>query len=134
MNGPDSIPSRQTDKSQPGQFSEILTNAIGYWERRRILYNLLLTAVVVAWIALTWPHFRPAFAWDSFVALLVLAVLANLCYCAAYVADLPMQHSSFRDLWRDWRWALWLGGTLFAILLANYWIADEIYDFVPKVH
>jgi hypothetical protein len=116
------------------EFRGILSDAIGYWERRRIIYNLLLTAVVVAWIALTWPHFRPAFQWDAFVALLVLAVLANLCYCVAYAADLPMQYSSFRELWRRWRWALWLGGTLFAILLANYWIADEIYDFVPHVH
>ncbi|HVB08568.1 MAG TPA: hypothetical protein VNF00_06430 [Candidatus Acidoferrales bacterium] len=63
-------------------------------------------------------------------ALLVLAMLANLCYCTAYVADLPVQYSSFRDLWRRWRWGLWLTGTLFAILLANYWIADEIYSFV----
>jgi hypothetical protein len=118
----------------PFEFRGALSDAIGYWERRRIVYNLLLAAVVIAWIALTWPHFRPAFRWDSFVALLVLAVLANLCYCAAYVADLPMQYSSFGQRWRRWRWALWLGGTLFAILLTNYWIADEIYDFVPHVH
>ncbi|HEV2299085.1 MAG TPA: hypothetical protein VGR72_11260 [Candidatus Acidoferrales bacterium] len=118
---------------QQMEFRGILTDAIGYWERRRIIYNLLLTVVVIAWIVLTWPHFRPAFRWDSFVALLVLAVLANLCYCAAYVADLPMQYSSFRQVWRRWRWALLFGGTLFAILFANYWIADEIYSFVPNI-
>jgi hypothetical protein len=118
---------------QPTEFRGILTDAIGYWERRRIIYNSLLTAVVIAWIVLTWPHFRPAFAWDSLAALLVLAVLANLSYCAAYVADLPMQYSSFRELWRRWRWTLWLAGTLFAILFTNYWIADEIYSFVPNV-
>jgi len=128
MNSPEPIQSLQAT-----EFRGILTNAIGYWERRRILYNLLLTAVVIGWIALTWPHFRPAFRWDSFVALLVLAVLANLCYCAAYIADLSMQYSSFRDMWRRWRWALWFGGTLFAILFANYWIADEIYSFVPNI-
>jgi hypothetical protein len=28
------------------------------------------------------------------------------------------------------RWGLWILGTLFAFVLANYWIADEIYpDF-----
>jgi len=128
MNSPEPIQSLQAT-----EFRGILTNAISYWERRRILYNLLLTAVVIGWIALTWPHFRPAFRWDSFVALLVLAVLANLCYCAAYIADLSMQYSSFRDMWRRWRWALWFGGTLFAILFANYWIADEIYSFVPNI-
>ncbi|HKW87704.1 MAG TPA: hypothetical protein VJN21_03010 [Candidatus Acidoferrales bacterium] len=119
----------------PMEFRGILNDAIAYWERRRIIYNVLLTIVVLAWVVLTWPHFRPAFRWDAFVALLVLAVLANLCYCAAYIADLPMQYSSFRVGWRRWRWTLWLFGTLFAILFANHWIADEIYDFVAgNVH
>jgi hypothetical protein len=62
--------------------------------------------------------------------LIVLAVLANLCYCAAYLVDIPLQYSSFRGGWRRWRWAVWLGGALFAVLLANYWIADEIYPYV----
>lgn len=128
MNTPASAQHLQTT-----EFRGIISDAIAYWERRRTIYNLLLTVVVIAWIVLTWPHFRPAFRWDSFVVLLVLAVLANLCYCAAYVADLSMQYSSFRELWRRWRWTLWLGGTLFAILFANYWIADEIYSFVPNI-
>ena len=112
----------------------ILTDAIGYWERRRVIYNALLTATVLAWIFATWPHFRPAFAWQPFVALLVLAVFANLCYCAAYVADLAMQYSSFREYWRRRRWALWAAGMAFALVLANYWIAGEIYDYVPHAH
>jgi len=41
-----------------------------------------------------------------------------------------MQSSSFRAAWRHWRWRLWLAGTLFAMALANYWIADEIYPYV----
>jgi hypothetical protein len=108
----------------------ILSDALGYWERRRVIYNFLLVAVVLIWIAGTWPHFRPAFTWSSLGALLGLAALANLCYCAAYLADLPMQHSSFRALWRRWRWGLWVIGTLFAIVFTNYWIADEIHSFV----
>ena len=112
-------------------FSILLFAAIFFGSIALVLCGVV--AVVIGWIALTWPHFRPAFRWDSFVALLVLAVLANLCYCAAYIADLSMQYSSFRDMWRRWRWALWFGGTLFAILFANYWIADEIYSFVPNI-
>lgn len=129
MNALDLLPS-----PQPAGSPTILADAIGYWERRRIIYNLLLAAVVVTWIAASWPHLRPAFTWPSLLALVVLALLANLCYCAAYVADLPMQHSSFRQMWRRWRWTVFLVGTLFAILFANYWIADEIYSFVPNVH
>lgn len=103
---------------------------MGYWERRRIIYNFLLMAVVLIWIVGTWPHFRSAFTWSSLGALLGLAALANLCYCAAYFADVPMQYSPFRALWRRWRWGLWVVGTLFAIVFTNYWIADEIYSFV----
>jgi len=108
----------------------ILTDAIRYWERGRIGYNLALTGVVVGWVVLTWPHFRPAFTLPDLGALFVLAVLANVCFCAAYIADIPLQYSSFQTEWRRWRWGLWLIGTLFAIVIANYWIADEIYPFV----
>ena len=108
-----------------------LDDALRYWEPRRIAYNLLLTAVVLGWLIVTWPHFRAAFTLQALLLLIVLAVLANVCYCAAYLVDIPLQYSSFRTLWRRWRWALWVTGTLFAAILANYWIADEIYPYVP---
>ena len=108
----------------------ILTDAIRYWERGRIAYNLVLAGIVLGWFALTWPHFRPAFNLQLIGFLFVFALLANVCYCAAYIGDIPLQHSSFQRQWRRWRWGLWLVGTLFASLLANYWIADEIYPFV----
>jgi hypothetical protein len=114
----------------PDPLREIMTDAIRYWEPRRIIYNLLLIAIVVAWIAWSWPHFRPALNFKSLLAIIVLAALANLCYCAAHVADLAMQYSHFRNLWARWRWGLWCGSTLFAALLANYWIADEIFPYV----
>ena len=34
---------------------------------------------------------------------------------------------------RRWRRAVWYAGTLFAVLLTNYRIADEIYPFVNPV-
>jgi hypothetical protein len=108
----------------------IFIDSLRYWELRRIAYNLILAAIFMAWIVISWPHFRGAFTWPHLVALAVLAMLANLCYCAAYLADIPMQFSSFRNLWRRRRWMLWLGGMLFATLLTNYWIVDEIYPFV----
>jgi hypothetical protein len=41
-----------------------------------------------------------------------------------------MQLSTLAATWKRHRGILWLVGTLFALLLANYWIADEIYpDF-----
>jgi hypothetical protein len=75
-----------------------------------------------------WQH---AFALGSLAALFVLALAANVCYCAAHVVDIALQYSSYRARWLRWRWALWLSGMLFAVLVADYWIADEIYPDMP---
>jgi hypothetical protein len=109
---------------------EIFSDAIRYWEPRRIPYNLVLTVVVLAWLILTWPHFRQAMTLQHLFFLFVLAALANVCYCAAYLVDVPMQCSLVRTDWRRWRWGLWLMGMLLAIVVANYWIVDEIYPYV----
>src|SRR5690348_4094063 len=37
-----------------------LIEAARFWEPRRLLYNFLLTGVVLIWVVKTWPHFRPA--------------------------------------------------------------------------
>ncbi len=109
---------------------EVFRDAVRYWEVRRIWYNLILLGFAVAWVVGTWPHFRPAFNLASLVKMLVLAALANVCYSAAYLVDIPLQQSGARAAWRRRRWALWVAGTVFAIVFADYWIADEIYPFV----
>jgi uncharacterized membrane protein len=123
-------PSQSFTNSPSGPLRPMLSDAIHFWEIRRIFYNLALTAAALLWVAFTWPHFRPAFTLTSLLPLTVLALLANVCYCAAYLVDIPMQLSTIVATWKRRRWILWLVGTLFALLLANYWIADEIYpDF-----
>lgn len=107
-----------------------LRDALHYWERHRIPYNFALVALCAAWVVLTWPHFRPAANVPDLGRLFVLALLANVCYSSAYLIDLPMQHSAGRDAWRRNRWKLWALGTLSALLVAQYWIGDEIYPFV----
>src|SRR5260370_12753427 len=116
--------------SPSGRFRAFLTDAIRFWEPRRLIYNLLLAVVVVVWIVATWPHFRSVFTLHSLLLLSILALLANVCYCAAYFVDIPMQVLSVGDALRRLRWGLWVIGTLFAIVFENYWIADEIYPFV----
>ncbi len=118
------------NENQPPLLREVLDDAIRYWERRRIVYNVILVLVVAGWVVLTWPHFRSALTLNSLFRLFVLAVLANVCYSSAYVVDIALQYSSFRTTWLRVRWILWLVGTLFATVFANYWIADEIYPFV----
>lgn len=116
--------------SESPSFRDLLSDAIRYWEPRRLGYNAFLTVIVVGWVVFTWPHFRAAFTWQSLLVLFVLAVLSNVCYCTAYVVDIPMQYSAYRDLWRRWRWGLWVVGALFAGAITHYWIADEVYSAV----
>jgi hypothetical protein len=103
--------------------------AMRYWEPLRIAYNFFLVGVVLLWVALTWPHFRQAVSLSSLLPMGFLALMANVCYCTAYLIDIPIQRAAVSAL-RWGRWTLWALGTVLAIVLANYWIADEIYpDF-----
>ena len=110
-----------------GTLQAVLSDALAWWEPRRLIYNLALAVLVVVYFIATWPHFRAASNLDSLPGFFVLAVLANICYCAAYAVDVPVQLSSHQALWRRWRWCLWLTGTLFACTLAWHWLGDEIY-------
>lgn len=102
-------------------------SAARFWEARRLLYNLVLTGVALFWFLKAWSHFRPALSWSLLGILVILAMLANLCYCAAYLADLAIQHLLAGSARSRCRWAVWSLGTLCAILLESYWINDEIY-------
>jgi len=107
-------------------------SAACFWERGRLLYNAILTVIVLLWVVLTWPHFRPVVTPLSLEFLAVFALLANLCYSAAYLAEIFMQLLLPSPYWRRFRQVLFVLGTLFAILLENYWIVDEIYPYVEQ--
>ena len=130
MDTPQSTPPSPLPGPGSLAFRDVITDAIRYWEPRRIGYNFVLVTIVLGCIVLTWSHLRSVFNWHSVLAVFVLAVLANVCYCAAYVIDVLVQYSAFRDFWRRGRWALWLIGVLFAAVITFYWIADAIYPSV----
>ena len=117
--------------SPSDSFRSLLLDAARFWEPRRVLYNFILFLVTVTWIMATWPHFRPALTLTSLFLMSILALIANACYSAAYFVDIPMQSTATGASRNRFRWGLWILGMLFAFVLANYWIADEIY---PDVH
>ena len=107
-----------------------LPETIRYWERRRIGYNLALLLLCAWWVVRTWPHFEPAMTFGNLGRMIVLAALANVCYSTAYIVDYAAFSSLGEPARRRWRGALLIAGTLFALLLATYWIGDEIYPDV----
>ena len=98
---------------------QALSDAIRYWEPRRILFNVVLAVVAGTVYLANLPHSVHTLTFDTIQALFVLAVLANVAYCAAYLADVLTQLSTFRDMWLRLRWVLFVVGLIFAAILTN---------------
>jgi len=99
---------------------DVLTDAIRYWERGRILYNSILAVIVVAYFVMNLPGARGHLSFDLLQSLFVLAVLANVAYCAAYLVDVFAQLSAVRAAWLRYRWVLLAIGILFAAIITRF--------------
>ena len=97
---------------------DIITDSIRYCESRRIGFNAALSLVLIG----SFVYHRhssvaglAALTWEQVAfGLLFAAVTANLLYCAAYVADIFVQLSEYRQTWRRRRWMLLGVGTALA--------------------
>ena len=103
------------------------TDAIRWWEPKRIAYNVALAAVVSACFLVRLPASKQALTADTLLFLFALAVLANIAYCAAYVADVFVQMSGFREQWLTYRWMLFFIGMSFAAILTRFWALGIFY-------
>ena len=111
------------DKEFGNSIRNALSNAIAYWERGRIVYNGALVLVVVISFIVGLPVSFRLIGTEWVIILFVLAVLANVVYCAAYIPDIAFQYSSFRPLWLKYRWVLLVVGTLFGGALSYLFVA-----------
>ena len=102
------------------ELREYATDAIKFWEPWRILYNLALAAIVITYFALAYPLSKSVITIDFCLGLFLLAVVANVAYCAAYIVDIFAQASGFRDVWRRYRRVLFIIGTLFAAIITRF--------------
>ena len=93
------------------ELRDYLTNAIRFWERRRLVYNAALAVIVVAYFVTGYPLSKTVLSIDFALGLFLLAVAANIAYCAAYLADIFVQASGFREVWQRSRWVLFVIGT-----------------------
>jgi len=99
---------------------EYATDAIRFWEPWRIAYNLVLTAVVAVYFMVGYPLSRTVLSVDFCLGLFLLAVIANVAYCAAYIVDIFAQASGFREIWQRYRWLLLAIGTTFAAVITRF--------------
>jgi hypothetical protein len=119
---PGTVSPRQANDSSLNfaQLREFTTDALRYWEVRRLFYNPILAIIVLAHFVAAWPSSRDTLTVDGALGLFLLAVLANVAYCAAYVADVFIQLSGFRASRSRWRWLLALVGFAFASVLTHF--------------
>jgi hypothetical protein len=99
---------------------EYVTDAIRFWEPRRLLYNLALAAIVIIYFIIGYPASKGLLSIDFFLGLFLLAVIANVAYCSAYLVDVFAQASGFREPWRRGRTILFVIGMLFAAIITRF--------------
>jgi hypothetical protein len=99
---------------------EYFTDAISFWEPRRAVYNLVLAAIVITYFAMGYPRSKSVITLDFALGLFILAIIANIAYCAAYPADIFVQASGFRQVWQRVRWVLFALVTTFAAIITRF--------------
>jgi hypothetical protein len=77
---------------------------------------------VLAYFAISWPESQKALSLEGVLLLFLLAVLANVCYCAAYRADVFVQVPGFREAWQKWRFVLFVIGLAFAAVITRRFV------------
>ena len=103
-----------------GRLSAYAADALRYWEPRRVVFNGALALVVLAHFFAAWPASGHKLSFDLALGVFVLAVLANIAYCAAYVGDLFVQFAGLHEPWRRGRVAVLTIGTLFAATITHF--------------
>ena len=111
---------------------ELTTDALRYWEIRRLFYNLTLAAIVLAHFIAAYPSSLNAVTVNGALTLFLLAVLANIAFTAVYPADVFIQFSGFRNSRSSWRWILLIVGFAFAAVITHF-MATGIFVQTPAV-
>ena len=102
------------------QLMELVTDALRYWELRRLFYNALLAIIVLGHFMASWPASGTTLTSDGALGLFLLAVLANVAFSVVYVPDVFIQFSGFRNSRARWRLVLLVVGFAFAGVLTHF--------------
>ena len=108
------------------RLSGYAANGLRYWEPRRLIFNIVLGLVVVGDFVAARPQSSVKLTFDTILSLFLLAVLANVCYCAAYIVDLFVQFSGLHAAWAKGRIVVLIVGTTFAAAIAHF-VANSVF-------
>ena len=75
---------------------------------------------MVAYFVVGYPASKNTLSIDFVLVLFLLAVIANVAYCAAYLVDIFVQASGFNEIWQRSRWILFVIGTTFAAVITRF--------------
>jgi hypothetical protein len=76
---------------------ESATDAIRFWEPRRLIYNAVLAAIVLIYFAKSYPASKAQLTLNGAQGIFLLAVLANIAYCAAYLAHILLKYPAIAN-------------------------------------
>jgi hypothetical protein len=114
------------EAAQPDRWLAFLrrfaADALPFWEGKRLVFNGALAAIVVLHVAYRWPESRAMIDFDSALRFFVLAVMANLAYCAAYAIDFFVALADNESFRGNARLAILGVGTAFAGALAHFYM------------
>jgi hypothetical protein len=86
-----------------------------------LAYHAALVVIVIVYFWIGYPGSKAELSVNSILFIFLLAVLANVAYCAASLVDVFAQASGFRETWRKIRWILFVIGLFFAGVLTRFW-------------
>ncbi len=99
---------------------EMVLDAGRFWEPRRIAYNLILATLALACWGSEMLSYGIGGVFAGLIVLLFFAIGANVCYCAAYAADIAFQLTPIWRYRQYARWLLFVSGTILASACALY--------------
>ncbi len=105
------------------EIKDVFTDSLRYWEKGRVIYNVILLIIVTFKLAVNFQDLSHPII-EILIPLFFCWVMANVFYCSAYVVDVFIQFSHFKEIWKKSRVVLFVIGTLFASILAWY-ISDS---------
>ena len=106
-------------KNQSKKELSIPMEMVNWWEKKRLIYNLIIVPMTILTLALFWKYVgttisRPALIFDAFWML----VWCNVLYTSGWVGGI-LRHHYFKSypLPSSGRWFLFILGTTFSVLI-----------------